>query len=137
MEFRWTGEVVPSVDAKYVAVCEYLARAYEGASLGTILDGVEVTFHFCPILMPDDMLEHFPARSKVDRKRSTFHCCPQLDFRVFKDGDFQAQISDCVAKILHEVENLRSIGLGDAHIELLRKIFSSIDSMACTGDRKN
>lgn len=38
---------------------------------------------YVPIIMTTDRREHYPARSRAERKNRIYNCCPQLDYDAF------------------------------------------------------
>lgn len=72
MEFSWTGEVMSRVDKKYSRMCRYIENKFFELQCDTSLMDFDAKVNFCPILMDENRLPHFPARSKLDKKGRVF-----------------------------------------------------------------
>jgi hypothetical protein len=47
---------------------------------------------YVPIVMPFDLLDRYPARSKPRIKQRILDCAPQLNYDVFNNGSFTEQV---------------------------------------------
>lgn len=90
----------------------YLNAAFAGSSLETI----EAELRYVPIVMPEDMRENYPARSKLRRKQMIYVCAPQLDYDVFVTGSFEAQLREYLRGIALSAPHLAGLGASQDQI---------------------
>ena len=50
------------------------------------LADVDLQVRYVPIVMPPDLLERYPARSRAHIEKRIIDCSPQLNHSVFSDG---------------------------------------------------
>jgi hypothetical protein len=83
-------------------------------------------FRYVPIVMPPELLERYPARSKTRIKQRTYDCAPQLSYAVFLHDDFAGQVREYVRGLAVEVPQLLKFGASAAQVEEFRDILASI-----------
>ncbi|MEX2297153.1 MAG: hypothetical protein WD715_07065 [Dongiaceae bacterium] len=110
MRFWASAEVFQPADAASDAarrcVEPYLNTAFANSSLATV-DG---ELRYVPIIMPPDMRENYPARSKPRRKQRIYDCAPQLDYEVFVEGKLEDQLREYLRGIALSAPHLASLG---------------------------
>jgi hypothetical protein len=129
MKFSCTGEVSQSVFKKKVRVCSFIEQNLLQQQEGTVLDAYDAEVHFCPILMDDNLIQYYPARSNTDKKEKVFYCCPQLNYRLFKSGSFEDQLGNCIDELLLADKPLKTLGATPEQRAAYREILESIRQM--------
>ena len=71
---------------------------------------------FCPILMPEERRQYFPARSKLARKNRVIYCSPQLDDDVFLSDDLKGQLHNCIDELLKAAGPLEKLGASEEQV---------------------
>lgn len=96
----------------------YLNTAFASSSL----ESFECSLRYIPIVMPDDMKERYPARSKLRRKQRLYDCAPQLDYEVFVTGTFEEQLIECCNGVSETAPHLATLGATNEQIEEFKRI---------------
>lgn len=119
MEYSWTGELGENneVFKSYVRMMRYIEKKIAEGQKGTSLEDLDAEVSFCPILMPEERRQYYPARSRLDRKNRVFYCSPQLDYDVFLSGDLKGQLNNCIEELLEAAEPLRKLGASEQQIQ--------------------
>ena len=71
---------------------------------------------YIPIAMPANMLSRYPARSKFSAKKRIYDCSPVLDYGVFVNGTFDAQIEEYLRGIELAAPYLVKLGANEEQI---------------------
>lgn len=97
---------------------------------------LDTEFCYIPILMPNDMLDRYPARSSYSRKEDVIYCCPQLDYDRYKSGDGAVR-REVVYEGLGEARKLmKRANFSDAQIEEFLAIVEAAKSEAISSAPK-
>jgi hypothetical protein len=106
----------------------FLNEAFANSSLA----GLDGKLRYVPIIMPVDMRERYPARSKLQKKERVYDCAPQLDYDVFVTGSFEEQLREYLRGIALSAPHLAGLGATKAQIDDFKKIMSIADDRILT-----
>src|SRR5262245_29947783 len=99
----------------------FLNAAFAASSLASF----ESTLRYVPIIMPKDMHERYPARSKLRKEEKLYDCAPQLNYEVFVEGKFEDQLREYVRGIAEAAPHLAGLGATSEQIEDFMKIMET------------
>jgi hypothetical protein len=100
------------------AVGGYLNSEFAKSSLGPI----NAELWYIPIVMPKNMRERYPERSRFYRKKRAYAFSPQLDYEVFVDGSFEDQLKEYIRGIALSAPHLKGLGATPEQIEDFKRI---------------
>ena len=123
MKFTWTGEVSADVGRRYVAVCSLISEKFDEAAAKGEVPEEDSEIHFCPVVMKEEWIKNYPARSRVDKRSGIFYCAPHLDYNIFLNGDFRSQLENTILTIASELHRLKKLGLDEESIGKVRNLF--------------
>lgn len=103
------------------AVEPFLNFAFASSSLAEISGKLR----YVPIIMPDEMREQYPARSKLRKKERVYDCAPQLDYGIFVEGTFEAQLREYVRGIAESAPHLAGLGATPEQIAEFEQIMAT------------
>lgn len=103
------------------AIIPYLKSAFEMSSL----ERLACEIYYVPIIMPEDMRERYPARSKLRKKEQIYDCAPQLDYEVFVSGTFEDQLREYVRGIAESGPHLAGLGATPEQIKDFERIMAT------------
>ena len=112
----------PALDKVRRAVDPLLNEAFAASSLCH----VEGKLRYVPIVMPDDMKERYPARSKLRKEQRIYDCAPQLNYDVFVVGDFEQQVAEYMRGIGSSAPFLSGLGASPSQICEFEKILTDV-----------
>jgi hypothetical protein len=125
LEFWASSEVYrpagPASEAARRSIEPFLNAAFASSSLSTL----DCKLRYVPIVMPDELRERYPARSKIRKKERIYDCAPQLDYEVFVSGTFEAQLREYVRGIAESAHQLASLGATPEQIEDFERIMAA------------
>ncbi len=90
----------------------------------SILNSLNVTVRYIPIVMPDELRAKYPARSKLRLKENLYDCAPQLKYEVFTGSSLEAQVGEFVAGLWEVVGHLGVLGANEAQVDAFKTILS-------------
>jgi hypothetical protein len=93
-------------------------------SLHRALPRWQCKLRYVPIVMPEEMLPRYPARSKLRKKDRIYDCAPILDFEVFVEGRFEDQLREYLRGIAPSAPHLASLGASPQQIEEFKAILA-------------
>jgi hypothetical protein len=130
MIFWASAEVFEPAFAALGKVHQYVESALNAALAGSSFEKLEGKLRYVPIIMPDDMRERYPARSKLKRKAKIYDCSPQLEYNVFIEGKFPDQLREYIRGIAASAPHLADLGASpeqiDEFLALLARIVEQI-----------
>ncbi len=116
MEFRASAEGHQSafvgLDRARRCVDPFLNAAFAVSNLATL----EGKLRYVPIVMPENMRQRYPARSKLRRKERLYDCAPQLNYEVFVSGSFEDQLREYIRGIAESAPHLAELGASPEQI---------------------
>jgi hypothetical protein len=125
LEFRASAEVnqpaFSALSKAHRCVEPYLNSAFAASSLATL----QGKLRYVPIVMPEGMRERYPARSKLRKKERIYDCAPQLDYDVFVEGTFEAQLREYLRGIALSAPHLEGLGALPRQIEEFKAILAN------------
>lgn len=99
----------------------FLNTAFAESSLSTL----EGKLRYVPIIMPEDMRERYPARSKLLKKQKIYDCAPQLNYEVFVTGNFEEQLREYIRGIALSAPHLAGLGATEKQIDDFERIMAT------------
>jgi hypothetical protein len=96
-----------------LAVEPFLNLAFDASSLASL----SCKLRYIPIVMPENLRERYPARSKLRRKERIYDCAPQLNYDVFVHGSFEDQLREYLNGIVETSKHLAKLGATRRQIE--------------------
>jgi hypothetical protein len=90
------------------------------------LNTLGVKLRYVPIIMPDDLRQRYPARSKLRLKERVYVCAPQLNFEVFVNGTFEDRLREYVRGIATSAPHLAGLGATPAQLEEFDRIMATV-----------
>ena len=87
MRFQTLGEAGYVQITEYIRICRELETRILSRVDDSSLAEKDIELCYIPILMPDEDLHRYPARSKYSRKENVLYCCPQLDYNRYQNGN--------------------------------------------------
>jgi hypothetical protein len=78
---------------------------------------VQLLLRYVPIIMPTEMLDRYPARSKARIKQRILDCAPQLHSETFVSGSIVEQVDAYLSGIRTASPLLTKFGVSPAAIE--------------------
>lgn len=99
----------------------FLNDAFAASSLSTL----EGKLRYVPIIMPENMRERYPERSKLRKKQKIYLCAPQLDYEVFVNGSFEEQLREYIRGIALSAPHLSGLGATEEQIADFESIMES------------
>ena len=125
MEFWASSETYQAAgaatDAVRLCVVPFLNAAFAASSLS----GLNCELRYIPIVMPEDMRERYPARSRRVRGQRAYDCCPQLDYIIFVEGTFEAQLREYIRGIATSAPFLPALGASPQQVRDFTSILES------------
>lgn len=125
MIFWASSEIYAPVDksSEKVRLCvePFLNDAFAASSL-SMLEG---KLRYVPIIMPENMRERYPERSKLRKKQKIYDCAPQLDYEVFVHGSFEEQLREYIRGIALSAPHLVGLGATEEQIADFESIMGS------------
>lgn len=122
MKFWASAEIhKPATDAmQRVRHCvePFLNTAFAASSLASL----ECEVRYIPIIMPEDMHDRYPERSKIRKKDRVYICAPQLSYNVFVEGKFEDQLREYLRGIALSAPHLAGLGASKEQIADFEKI---------------
>jgi hypothetical protein len=91
----------------------FLNAAFASSSLATL----EGKLRYVPIIMPEDIRERYPTRSKLLKKELVYDCAPQLDYDIFAEGTFEDQLEEYLKGIASSAPHLVGLGAAEQQIK--------------------
>ena len=84
-----------------------------------VLGCVHLELCYAPILMPEELVDAYPARSRIDRAKRIISCSPQLDADDWMAASVEGRIA-LYAQGLRECASLmKRMGASDAEIQAM------------------
>lgn len=74
------------------------------------LEKLKITLLYTPILMGDDLLASYPARTRRSVKNRVIFCSPQLDHEAFVSGDWPTKVEVFFSGLKEAVPLLERFG---------------------------
>ncbi|WP_332701246.1 hypothetical protein [Devosia sp.] len=99
----------------------HLNAAFAASALAA-LDGKQI--RYVPIVMPVDMHDRYPERSRLNRKTGVYDCAPHLDYEVFVTGSFEEQIREFMRGVALSRSHLADLGASSEQIAAFDGILS-------------
>lgn len=125
MNFWASAEVFqaafPAMDKARRCVSPFLNAAFSASTLA-MLEGF---LRYVPIVMPEEMRQRYPARSKLRKKERIYDCAPQLNYDVFINGSFEDQLREYIRGIAEASLHLAGLGATREQIEDFNKIMAT------------
>jgi hypothetical protein len=84
----------------------YLNAQFAASSL----ERLDAKLRYVPIVMPEDMRQRYPERSKLRKKQRIYDCAPQLNYEVFVEGSFEDQLKEYLRGIALSAPHLKGLG---------------------------
>jgi len=125
MELWASSETYQAAGAATEAARRCVVPFLNGAFAASSLSGLNCELWYIPIVMPEDMREHYPARSRRVRGQLAYSCCPQLDYDVFVEGTFEAQLREYIRGIATSVPFLPALGASPQQVQDFISILES------------
>lgn len=98
--------------------------------------GGDVELLYVPINMREKDRASYPARSKLKEDSRTCECCPQLNYQIFEDGNWEEVLHEYVGGLKEASSQLKKLGASDSEIYAFEEILNrSIKEMKCLGTR--
>jgi hypothetical protein len=88
------------------------------------LAALDCKLRYVPIVMPTEMRDRYPARSRLRRKERVYDCAPQLDYDTFVTGTFKEQLTEYIAGIAPSAPHLAKLGATKDQIAEFEKILA-------------
>jgi hypothetical protein len=124
LEFWASAEVYrpafPALDKARRCVQPFLNRAFAGSSLSAL----QCKLRYVPIVMPESMRARYPERSKLRKTQRIYDCAPILDYDLFVDGTFEAQLQEYLHGIALSAPHLAPLGASPQQIEEFKAIIA-------------
>jgi hypothetical protein len=108
----------PALDRVRKLVIPHLNDAFSDSCLADLA----IEIRYVPIVMPPDMRERYPARSKLRLKEHLYDCAPQLNYETFVSGSAQAQLEEYLDGIASSEPHLAGLGASDHHLSAFHDI---------------
>jgi hypothetical protein len=100
---------------------QYLNAAFAKSSLAA----VDMELRYVPIVMPIDMQDRYPERSKARVKQRIYDCAPHLDYDLFVFGTLEEQLNEYLRGIGQAAPHLRRFGLTTEQVREFEQILAS------------
>lgn len=125
MEFWASSEAYQpagaGLEAARLRVEPFLNAAFAESSLS----GLNCELRYVPIVMPDGMRERYPARSRREKGKLIYNCCPQLDYDVFVEGTLEAQLREYIRGIATSAPFFPDLGASPQQVQDFISILQS------------
>jgi hypothetical protein len=90
------------------------------------LAAANLRFRYVPIVMTDEILDQYPARSRAQLKQRILDCAPQLDRRSFIHGSFGDQVQTYVEGIRTALPLLPKFGLSPTDVRDFEALLAKV-----------
>ena len=98
-----------------------------------VLGRLDLELCYVPILMPEELVDAYPARSRIDRAKRIISCSPRLDADKWATASVEGRIA-LYAQGLRECAPLvQKVGATDAEI---RAMLDEVDAFAAHAARQ-
>jgi hypothetical protein len=122
LEF-WAAAEVHAPAYSSLTTTRRLVEAFLNDALArSMLSSLKGKLRYVPIVMPDDMRENYPPRSKLLKKERIYECAPQLDYKTFVSGSPSDQLKEYLRGIMEAAPHLAGLGASSAQINELERI---------------
>ena len=85
-----------------------------------------IKFRYVPVVMPDDMKDRYPARSRPLPAQGIYDCAPQLDYDTFVNGAYDRCVDEYLRGVLSCASSLTAVGMTDIEIELFEALVGRV-----------
>lgn len=99
----------------------YLNVALANSNLRTL----HCELRYVPIVMPEDMFENYPERSKLRKKQKLYDCAPILNYDVFVNGTFEDQLQEYLRGIALSTSYLSELGASLEQVKTFKEILDN------------
>lgn len=117
MEFWAAAEVHQPAYAALNQVRRCVEPLLNAAFATSSLSELRCKLRYVPIVMPEDMHDRYPARSKLRKKDNIYDCAPILDYEVFVNGEFERQLQEYLRRIALAGPHLVDLGASTDQVE--------------------
>jgi hypothetical protein len=88
MEYLWSAESDRPAGDSLMRVAPKVDLFIKAQINEGVFSRCPIKIRYVPIIMPPELQDRYPARSRVRRKENVYSCCPQLDYDLFVGGTF-------------------------------------------------
>lgn len=88
----------------------------------SILRDFDVKIRYIPIVMPINLHEVYPERSKLNVKSRIIDCAPHLRYETFVAGSRDEQMREYLSGILLSSRFLEELGMDKAQMKIFEEI---------------
>lgn len=100
------------VTAARKVVEPFLNAAFRASTLAQL----QAKLRYVPIVMPKEMHERYPKRSRLRKKEGIYDCAPILDYEAFVSGTWEDQLKEYIRGIALSAPYLAGLGATQTQI---------------------
>ena len=113
-----------------VLVEQYLNTAIPISSVSDL----DATLRYTPIIMPEDSLDDYPARSELREMQNLYACSPQLSFDVFVTGALDELLKEYLSGPTEVMPYLTKLGASIDQVNEFEDILNNAIPRILAGD---
>lgn len=125
MNFWASSESLAPADCNLERARQSVEPYIVSALNNSLLSNIDMLIRYVPIVMPIDMHERYPARSKSRIKQRIYDCAPHLEYEIFVTGNFEQQIKEYLRGIALSIPHLEKFGLSAPEIFAFKEIIEN------------
>lgn len=126
MEFWASSEIYGPADQASEAVRRVIEPLLNHQLKNSRFAAVELLLRYIPVVMPIEMLDRYPSRSKARIKQRVLDCSPQLHYETFVGGKFDDQVDAYVGGIRTTSSLLAKFGVSPADVEEFDQLLATV-----------
>jgi hypothetical protein len=124
MDFWASAEVYQPAFSALDRVRKHVEATLNEAFCQSSLASLEFKLRYIPIVMPKELHSMYPARSKLRKKEHIYDCAPILNYEIFTEESFKAQVQEYIRGIALSAKHLEALGCTPQQVVEFEEILS-------------
>jgi hypothetical protein len=126
VEFWASSETYEPADHASEAVRRVIEPLLNHRLTNSRFANVQLLLRYVPVIMPTEILDRYPARSRARIKQRVLECAPQLRYETFVSGSFNDQVDAYLNGIRTASSSMKKFGISPAEIGDFEQLLAAI-----------
>lgn len=122
MKFGCTGVVGKEALIRFTHISDAVENFINNELQNSTLNKFDTDISYCPIVLSDEFVGVYPARSKMSHKQKIYYCSPKLNFETFHTGTLAEALNEFVVGLQECLPQIQKLGASDKQRESFRLI---------------